>query len=435
MIGVIGAAIPWARTKRWLPLVMSFLVAGCATLPAVDEDIAKASYGADQQGVIRLMGRQDERIAKVPFTAGNSVQLLRNGEATFQAMASAIEAARQRIDVESYIFDDAEGSKIAALLLAKSAQGVTTNLIYDAIGSYDTPTALFDRLRQGGVHVLEYHPLSDPLDINRRDHRKLLIVDAEVAIVGGVNISEVYKNRRTSAIRTDDPEKMPWRDTDVLIRGPSVAQFERSFMKTWIWNKGAPIPPPPATPAARPGDALVLDIDGDPNDNRPLIYRALMVSIALARKSIHLTTGFFVPTPDLTHALERASRRGVDVEIVVPAHSDSGLAIEAGRGSYSDLLEAGVRIYERRGVVLHAKTAVIDGALSIVGSSNLDWRSVIYNTEDDAVIIDPSFAQQMEALFQFDIAHSRQIDPKRWGDRPFYERFLEWRARLIEFLL
>ena len=381
------------------------------------------------------MRRQDERIARAPFTAGNSVQLLRSGEATFQAMISAIEAARQRIDIESYTFDDAEGGKIAALLLAKRAQGVTINLIYDAIGSSDTPTALFDRLRQGGVNVLEYHPLSDPLDINRRDHCKLLIVDAAVAIVGGVNISQVYENRRVSVVRTDDPEQMPWRDTDVLIRGPAVAEFERIFMKTWIWNEGAPIPPPPATPPGRLGGALVLAIDGDPDDNRPLIYRTLMVSIALARTSIHLTTGFFVPTPDLTHALEKASRRGVDVDIVVPAHSDSDLAIEAGRGSYSHLLDAGVHIYERRGVVLHAKTAVIDGALSIVGSSNLDWRSIIYNTEDDAVIIDRPFAQQMEAMFQFDTAHSRQIDPKRWEDRPLYERFLEWRARLIEFLL
>jgi len=202
---------------------------------------------------------------------------------------------------------------------------------------------------------------------------------------------------------------MPWRDTDVEIDGPAAAEFEHIFLETWHWNKGAAIPPPPATPTTTRGSALVQAIDGDPNDNRPMIYRTLLVSLALAHKSIHLTTGYFVPTPDLDRALKRAARRGVDVEIVVPAHSDSDMSIAAGRSEYMSLLKAGVHIYERLGVVLHAKTAVIDGTLSIIGSSNLDWRSVIYNTEDDAVIIDRAFGQKMEAMFADDIArgHAR----------------------------
>ena len=145
--------------------------------------------------------------------------------------------------------------------------------------------------------------------------------------------------------------------------------------------------------------------------------------------------GYCVPTPDLDRAVKRAARRGVDVKIVFPAHSDSALAIEAGRADYASLMKAGIHIYERLGVVLHAKTAVIDGTLSIIGSSNLDWRSVIYNTEDDAVIIDSAFGRQMEAMFEGDIAHSRAIDPQRWAHRPFGERFDEWRSKFLEFLL
>jgi cardiolipin synthase len=414
---------------------LALLVEGCVQLPAIDRDIARADATADAPGAITLMRQQDERIAKTPFVAGNGLTLLRNGGETYAAMVASIKAARHRIDMESYTFDAVEGAKFADLLLAKRAQGVEVNLIYDAWGSLDAPAALFDRLRQGGVNVLEYHPIADALDINNRDHRKLLVVDAAVVIVGGVNVSTVYKNHGRQAAATGDPDEMPWRDTDVEIDGPAAAEFEHIFLETWHWNKGAAIPPPPPTPTIQRGSALVQAIDGDPNDNRPMIYRTLLVSLALARKSIHLTTGFFVPTPDLDRALKRAARRGVDVEIVVPAHSDSDLSIAAGRSEYMSLLKAGVHIYERLGVVLHAKTAVIDGTLSIIGSSNLDWRSVIYNTEDDAVIIDRAFGQKMEAMFADDIARSHEVDRRQWAERPFGERVNEWRARLLEFFL
>lgn len=416
-------------------VLATLLVAGCVEVPAVDPDIARASAAADAPGAIALMRRQDERIARTPFVAGNAVTLLQNGPATYAAMIAAINSARRRIDMESYGFDDVEGGKFADLLLAKRAQGVEVNLIYDAWGSLDTAAALFQRLRQGGVKVLEYHPIKDTLEINDRDHRKLLVVDAAVVIVGGVNVSAVYNNRGRAAAATDDPSQMPWRDTDVRIDGPVAAEFERIFLETWQWNKGAPIPPLPPTPMAPRGSALVQAIDGDPNDGRPMIYRTLMVSMALAHKSIHLTTGFFAPTPEMDYALKQAARRGIDVEIVVPAHSTSDLSVEAGRSDYASLLQAGVHIYERLDVVLHAKTAVIDGALSIIGSSNLDWRSVIYNTEDDAVIIDRDFARQMETMFAGDIARSRAIDPRLWAERPLGERIDEWAAKLLQFVL
>ena len=430
------------KCHRALPPLAALLlaVAGCARLPAVDADIAAAARkNSDPSDTIDLMRRQEERITRTSFVAGNTVTLLTDGRQTYAALAAAIDGAKRRIDMESYEFDPIEGARFGDLLLAKRAEGVEVNLIFDSFGSLDTPGSLVARLRQGGIRVVEYHPLGVfsglTLDINRRDHRKLLVVDDAIAITGGVNINRVYDIRRRS--RHGKPvgaDELAWRDTDVRIEGPVVPQFEDIFAQTWNDQHGPALPPPPPPTAPR-GDALVQAIDGTPAQHRTLIYRTLLVTISLARTSIHLTTGFFAPTPDLDHALEAAARRGVDVEIVVPAHSSSATVIEAGRAHYEDLMEAGVKIFERRGVVLHAKTAVIDHVWATVGSANLDWRSVIYNNEISAVVLDRAFAARMEALFTDDIAASRPVDPQTWAHRPLFERIKEESARAIEFLL
>ena len=427
------------RARPWSGVLLALALSACATPPPVDADIARAISKADAPGRLRLLEEQDERISGQRFVGGNRVVLLRNGPATYAAMSRAIARGTSEIDLESYTFDRKIGARFAALLLAKCAQGVTVNLVYDAWGSMDTPKALFDRLRAGGVHVLEFNPLQPnarvPVDLNRRDHRKLLVVDGAVAITGGVNISRVYENVAPPPGAPATADTLPWRDTDVRITGPAVAQFQRLFMTTWHEQHGPPIPPPVRSPGWIRGRARVAAIDGTPGKERPTIYRTLLVAIALARHSVHLTTGFFAPTPALRHGLERAARRGVDVRVIVPDHSSSELAIAAGRASYGDLLEAGVHILERHGVVLHAKTAVIDGDYSIVGSSNLDWRSVVYNNEIDAVVIDRAFGRQMEALFRQDEAHSTEITQRSWRARPLGERLDEWIARLIMPLL
>ena len=339
--------------------------------------------------------------------------------------------------MESYEFDAQAGGAFSALLLAARARGVEVNLIYDAWGTLNTPAAVFERLRQGGVRVLEYNPLLPnsrvPVEPNKRDHRKLLCVDGRIAITGGVNISRVYENR--PGHYAADPDNAAWRDTDVRIEGPVVAQFEHYFMETWRDQHGPPLPPPPPTPGTLRGPALVQAIDGAPDNGHPLIYRTLVAAIELSRRSVHLTTGFFAPTPDLARALEATARRGVDVQIVVPGRSDSDAALAAGRADYAELMRAGVRIHERLYRILHAKTAVIDGVWSAVGSSNLDWRSVVWNNEIDAVIIDPAFGAKMEAMFADDVAASRTIDPVAWRHRPLGERLHEWGASLIQSLL
>lgn len=430
-----------ARAARILAalLAVALSVAGCVSAPTLgaDPDLRAAETGARPVRSLDLMRQQEERIARKPFLPGNRVELLIDGPATFAALAAAINSATTRVDMETYEFDQQAGGAFSNLLLAARARGVEVNLIYDAFGTLGTPPAVFERLRRGGVRTLEYNPLLPngrvPVDLNRRDHRKLLWVDGRIAITGGVNITRVYENRPGHG--ATDPDDEAWRDTDVRVEGPAVAQFEHYFMETWRDQHGPPLDPPPPTPGTHLGPALVQAIDGAPGNGRPLIYRTLVAAIELSQRSVHLTTGFFAPTPDLAHALEAAARRGVDVQIVVPSRSDSGAALAAGRADYGALMRAGVRIHERLRRVLHAKTAVIDGAWSAVGSSNLDWRSVVWNNEIDAVVLDRAFGAKMEAMFAADVAASRTIDPLAWRNRSLGERIKEWGAQLFQTLL
>ena len=414
-------------------------LAGCAGPPSLgaDADLLAVQTGPGAGRHMEVLRQQEERLAHKPFLDGNKVDLLVDGPASFAALSDLIDGAQTRVDMESYEFDQQAGSAFADHLLAASARGVQVYLIYDAFGAAHTPAALFDRLQAGGVNVLEYNPLRPngrvPVSVNKRDHRKLLCVDGAVAITGGVNISRVYENAPGPIPANPDDEA--WRDTDVRVQGPAVAQFEHYFDETWHDQKGPPLPPAPDTPATRFGPSLVQGIDGAPGKGHPLIYRTLIAAFELSQRSIHLTTGFFVPTPDLKHALIKAARRGVDVQVIVPGRSTSGAAVAAGRADYGELLEAGVQIHERQGEILHAKTAVIDGEWSAVGSSNLDFRSADLNNEIDAIILDPAFGAQMEALFAGDIAQSHTVDLAAWRRRPIGERFDELEAKFIQPLL
>ena len=426
-------------TPRRAILLILLCISGCAAQPSLRENpqaLLAASRARPGQSVA-LMKAEGERLAHKSFVAGNSATLLINGPASFAALADAITHARHRIDMESYEFDATAGAQFGQLLLEARARGVQVNLIYDGYGTLHTPNDVFANLRAGGINTLEYNPLTPnarvPVDINRRDHRKLLCVDSRVAVTGGVNITRVYQN--APGLYSPNVDDEAWRDTDVRIEGPVVGQFETYFMHTWRDQHGPPLDPPPPSPLTMLGPLLVQAIDGAPSTGRPLIYRTLIAAIVLAQRSVHLTTGYFAPTPDLLLALEGAARRGVDVQLVLPARSDNDFVIPAGRATYGELLKAGVGIHERLHRILHAKTAVIDGAWSAVGSSNLDWRSTVLNNEIDAIILGSQFGVQMEVMFARDVAASHTITLAEWRDRSLLERIKEWRSELIQELL
>ena len=385
----------------------------------------------------------EQAIVGSPLLLGNKVTLLQDGAATYPAMFAAIRNARDHVNLESYIIEDDEtGQQFANLLLEQQGKGVQVNVIYDSVGGIGTPKAFFDRLAAGGVNLLEFNPVNplvgkNPWAPNNRDHRKLLIVDGQTAFLGGINISSVYSSgsfgRRAAKAGTDSAA---WRDTDLQLEGPVVGELQRLFLQTWDKQHGKPLTERKYFPTlASRGNDLVRAIGSTPDDPFSLMYLTLISAIGNAEKQVYLTNAYFVPDPQLLQSLEDAAGRGVDVRLILPSHSDSSVVFHAGRSHYSRLLQAGVKLYERFGAVLHSKTAVIDGVWSTVGSTNLDWRSFLDNDEINAVVIGRDFAKQMQAMFAADLAASRQVDLAQWQRRSIDLRIKEWMARVWERLL
>jgi phosphatidylserine/phosphatidylglycerophosphate/cardiolipin synthase-like enzyme len=272
------------------------------------------------------------------------------------------------------------------------------NLLYDAVGSLGTPSEFFESLRAAGVRVCEFNPLvpthgrvGDP---NQRDHRKQVIVDGRVAISGGINFSDVYSSG--SAGRRDETPsaKTGWRDTNIELRGPAVAQYQELFLESWRKQSCPPLDESEYLPKlSTEGDKIVTVVGTSSDDERRRMYLALLAAIRESRQNVFVTMAYFVPDGRIRRALEGAARRGVDVELLLPGFSDSWVVLEAGRSYYAELLDAGVHIRELHGALLHAKTAVVDDVWTTVGSTNLDWRSLLYNDELNTIVLGEDFGR------------------------------------------
>jgi cardiolipin synthase A/B len=381
----------------------------------------------------------EQAISGVPLTIGNKVALLENGPATYKAMLAAIRDATDSIDLEIYIFsDDVEGRKFADALIARQRAGVQVNVIYDSFGSLGTPESFFDRMKASGINVLQFNPI-DPLrarlrwTVDHRDHRKLMILDGRVAFLGGINISAVYGP--ASKAQVPDGSHQFWRDTDVQITGPAVAQCQALFMDTWRDQRG------PALrgrkyfpPLQRQGDDIVRVIGSVP-ERFSLIYATLVSAIDNAERNVWIADAYFAPEPDLIRVLEQAARRGVDVRLLFPFDPDEPLIQSAARSYYSELMRAGVKIYEWHKGMMHAKTATLDDVWSTVGSSNLDSWSIVHNNEVNAVVLSESFGSAMDTMFLSDIEQSDRIDREQWQKRGLLERLDETIARIAQPLL
>jgi cardiolipin synthase A/B len=469
-------SLPPHRRNRWLwslfaglALLVLLALVSCYSLPTIVPDLARrpgppvpleGPHGplsaAQSKAVLQgLQGRgqatgifdrhlaREEAIVGSPLTTGNEVLLLQDGPATYRAMLAAIEGARDHIHLETYILDDDDvGQRFAQALIDKQRQGVQVRVIRDSVGTLGTPAAFFQRLTDSGIRVLEFNPMNPLLarkewELNKRDHRKLLIVDGRVAFLGGINISSVYSGGSSShgmqARRAGEPA---WRDTDLQLRGPVVAELQKMFLAAWAAQKGEPLPAqghfPPAESAGR---QVVRAIGSSPDEPYSLIYATLLSAIGSAETTVHLTNAYFVPDPQLLAALEAAAGRGVDVVLILPSQTDSWLVFHAGRSYYTQLLRAGVRIHERRGVILHSKTALVDGVWATVGSTNLDWRSFLHNHELNAVVLGAEFGHQVQAMFAKDLAASDAITLEQWERRPLHLRLQESLSRLWAYWL
>jgi cardiolipin synthase A/B len=379
-----------------------------------------------------------------PLVLGNKLALLQDGPATYQAMFAAMRAAKDHIHLETYIFeDDDTGRQFADLLLERQAAGVQVNLIYDSVGCLNTPKEFFDRLSAGGIQVLEFNPVNPMAGkkkewlLNNRDHRKLLVVDGRIAFIGGINISEAYSTGSSMRLVRKRGAKAPgWRDTHLQIEGPVVAEFQKLFMGTWSMQKGPALAEKTYFPKLdKQGDEIVRAIGSTSDDPESPIYLTLLSAIEHSEQQVHITNAYFAPDPQFLKALTDAAQRGVEVKLVLPSNTDSWAVFHAGRSHYSKLLRAGVKVYERRGAVMHSKTASIDGVWSTIGSTNLDWRSFLHNDEINATILGRDFARQMDAMFARDLAESDTIDLEHWEQRSLILRLKERAARIVEYWL
>jgi len=399
-----------------------------------------------KSGDLDILDKQialEQKIVGSPLVVGNKVGLLQDGPATYEAMLAAIRQAKDHINIESYIIESGEvGRQFADALLERQAHGVQVNLIYDSVGALGTAKGYFDRLKQGGIQVLEFNPVNPFLakvrwNLNHRDHRKLLVVDGRTAFLGGINIADVYSGGSSGGKSVGPSDaKNGWRDTDIQIDGPVVAEFQKLFLQTWTKQHGVPLAKKDYFPAIAPqGKDIVRAIGSTPDDPFSLIYLTLIAAITNAEKQVYLANAYFVPDPQLRKALLDAAARSVDVRLILPSQSDSAMVFYAGRSYYTELLKGGVKIYERRGAPLHVKTAIVDGVWSCVGSSNLDWRSALDNDEINAEMLGREFAQQMQAAYDADLASSDAIDLPTWERRSTLLRLKEWVARLFGRLL
>ena len=384
-------------------------------------------------------------IAGSPLMVGNKVDLLVDGPSTYAAMLSAIDAAIDHINMETYIFEDDEiGQQFAAVLIAKQKNGVQVNLIYDSVGSLGTPKEFFMALKETGINVLEFNPINPLIkkkdwDVNQRDHRKLLIIDGKTAFLGGINISSVYSSgsfSRSSKKIKKNANSVAWRDTHLQLSGPVVGEFQKMFTETWAQQKGEPLAAKAYFPVlTNQGNEVVRAIGSSPDEPYSQIYATLLSAINSAETQVLLTNAYFVPDPQLLAALKDAVKRGVKVKLLLPEKTDSSLVFYASRSYYDELLSANVEIFEHQVVLLHAKTALIDGVWSTVGSTNLDWRSFVNNQEVNAVMLGQNFGAQMQKMFEQDLASSRQITLQDWRKRSIGARIKERSARLWARLL
>ena len=397
----------------------------------------------------------EQTLSGRPLYTGNRVIPLRDGPDAFAATFAAIHQAQHYLYLEYYILEDVEykGEHLSDLLIERQQHGVHVDVMYDSLGSLFTPKDFFERLSAAGIHVRPFNPfraLSPFSSLNSRDHRKILVADSQLAIIGGVNLSADYQSlgssrnseapggssgRRTHHTPQRATPAEPWHDTDLQIEGPAVRELKRLFEAHWTSQQGQGtadelVKDPEELQAA--GDEAVRIIGSEHGRFVPRYYATLIAAIRSASTQIWITAAYFVPTFQERQALARAARRGIDVRLLVPSHSDSSPALAVQQSYYAGLLRAGIKIYERQDGILHSKTIVADSVWSIVGSSNFDHRSVLFNDEVDAVVIGRTTGAALEQYFSDGQQHAVQVDPKTWEQRPFTHKLRERFWRLWE---
>lgn len=344
------------------------------------------------------------RAAGAPLVSGNSVRVLRDGGENYAAWEAAMRGARRTIHLEMYIVHrDKVGRRFVDLLAAKAREGVTVRVVYDWFGCGIGPVmGLFDSIRQAGGEVRVFNPptISSMFGWLRRDHRKALVVDGEVAFVGGLCLGQAWEGT---------PGVEPWRDTAMELRGPAVAHVEHAFNESWTHTGGAPLDVviPDAAGIAPAGDVDVRLIVTEPFTAS--MFRLDLLVAAMARRRLWIADAYFIGHGPFADALCQAARDGVDVRLLLPHGSDVGWTVPVARSLYRSLLAGGVRVFEWKGTMMHAKTAVADSRWARIGSTNMNFNSWLGNWELDVAIEHAGVAATMEAHFEEDLRQAEEV--------------------------
>jgi cardiolipin synthase len=372
--------------------------------------------------------RAAEALTGAPISWGDDVELLINGDKIFPAFLETIRSAELTICMTTYVYWRGDiAHDVADALCERAKEGVEVNLVVDAVGGLKMESAVVARLQEAGVRLVRFRPPKPyaARRITNRTHRKLLIADGRVGLTGGVGIAEEWTGD------ADDPDH--WRDTHVRVRGPVVRGLFGAFADNWLEATGEVLVGDGYLPDLRQTDGggpmmVVRSSAGVGDTNAEALY---YLAIAAARETLDLTAAYFVPRPAFTDALCEAAERGVRVRVLVPGeHIDKGLVRVAGRTAYDDLVACGVEVWEYGPTMLHAKTMVVDGAWSSVGSVNFDNRSFQLHDEATLCVVSEKFAGRLTEQFEGDLECSARIDPERWGQRGPLQRATEASLKL-----
>ncbi|MEP6897643.1 MAG: cardiolipin synthase [Rhodanobacter sp.] len=394
-----------------------------ATRPssAATADDDSIEIGCQRFGAIcALQGR--------PFVGGHQLCLLIDGDAAFDAMLAAMAAAERYLLVQFFIFrDDELGRRVQKVLLQRAAAGVEVCVLFDGVGSRDLPRHYLSVLRAGGVaiHPFATHRWRNRLQLNFRNHRKIVVVDGVRAFVGGLNVGDEYLGRK--------PPLAPWRDTQLELCGPAIADLQRLFAEDWQWITGMQ---PSLLPASRcDGTASALVVASGPADTRETASLFFTAAINAAHDRVWLSSPYFVPDAAVRAALQLAVLRGVDVRVLIPSRPDHQTVFLSSTLHAHHAVRVGVQMFRYQPGFLHQKALLIDHDSAAIGSMNLDSRSFRLNFEVDVLVVDRDFAAQVENMLEADFARAVAVDEREYRDAPYLRRVAMHVARLFDPIL
>lgn len=384
------------------------------------------ALGVRDPGFEQLVGR----IKTGPIHHGNQVQIFFRGEDAFESVREAIEGATEEVLLETYILrDDATGRKLLRWLGGATARGVKVRVLADGYGSWATKRAFWRKMQGLGIEARLFHPFWSHLrGLLFRDHRKIVAIDRRIAFTGGMNVGNEYGSSRRR-------KNASWRDTHMRVEGSTAWELALVFGESWERSAGPPLHLPSL---ARPdtSGASTLVLGSRPGRGYGETAAVLAALVGASRRRLWVTNSYFAPDRTAIRLLGRAAQRGVDVRLLLQGRTDMPLVRHAGHGNFSDLLASGVRVFEYQSAILHAKTLMVDDYVSVVGSSNLDFRSFYFNAECNVLIFDDARAQkEMAQAFEEDLEQSLEIRLETWRQRPLAHRLVDALARRLSPLL